>query len=414
MAGAILNIASIAKRFQNADEKGWPKIFTCRFIEPGLVNYSEYGTVLINKEALDRMASTFVGRPVIDKNHMDVSPDKFEEQADGVVTRVWFNDLDGWYWCEMMIWDEETKRDCAGGYSVSCAYTVSEWKEGGEHNNIPYTQEVLNGEYTHMAIVANPRYEGAKIFYNAKEKVMKLFTWLKSKKELANSEIIDGAMVDVDGYGEIPMKELIDTWIAEQVEKKTKAELDKQNKKDGKENSDMTDEEKKRKLEEEERKNAEDKEKREREEGLKNAVADGKDFYLHHCKTCNAVTKHHTSSHNCGVCNETHPMEEGHYLAHCEHCNAHTRHHSAKHNCLSCGNINEHMKNEADKKEAEEKKRKEEELKNAADAKQKADEESFNKLKAAANDRKGTLAPPLSMETREDRLERGRKLYGKK
>jgi hypothetical protein len=209
----------------------WPKSYRCRFIEPGLVAYADYGTVLVRKEALDRMAPSFIGRPVINENHKEVDPAVYDQGlADGIVTRTWF-DADGWYWAEMLVWDEGTQRNIEdNAYSVSCAYTVTETKsEGGQHNNVPYTQEIVNGEYTHLAVVRNPRYEGARIIYNSKEDtgMLKFFSWFKGKdgKEVKNAgEVDENQTVTIDGTP-VPLKELIAVYKAEEAEKAKAAEL---------------------------------------------------------------------------------------------------------------------------------------------------------------------------------------------
>src|SRR5260221_2164979 len=158
------------KRAPVVNAKEWPRTFKCRFIQPGLVHYDDMGTVLVDRPALNKMAQTFVGKPVIDEVHKDANPENFKDIADGVVIRVWTDPVDGWDWAEFLVWDEETMRHCKSReYSVSCAYTPTEVNEqGGLHNNIAYDGEFLNGVYTHLAIVKDPRYEQAKIVTNSK------------------------------------------------------------------------------------------------------------------------------------------------------------------------------------------------------------------------------------------------------
>lgn len=55
------------------------------------------------------------------------------------------------------------------GWSVSCAYDYTKADtSGGTENNIPYDIEFLDGEFNHLALVDNPRYEGANIVFNSK------------------------------------------------------------------------------------------------------------------------------------------------------------------------------------------------------------------------------------------------------
>lgn len=203
-------------------------IIQMRFIEPGLVHYEDVGTVLVRKEALDKMANSFVGRPVFNEAHKETTSKDFSSgRADGVVTRVWYDPSDAWFWADVAIWDPETKENCRNGYSLSCAYDVAQWSEkGGIHNNIPYTREVLDGTYTHLAIVPNPRYEGARIIYNSNGGNMKFAFWKKDgdKSEVRNASEIDGdkAVLSIDGK-EVPVGQLVELWNSQQ---KAKAEAE--------------------------------------------------------------------------------------------------------------------------------------------------------------------------------------------
>jgi len=144
-----------------------PKKYSCKFIEPGIVSYedSQAGKVYISKETLDKFCPQFEGKPVVMKgsHRDDVGPEQFDEEGVGIVGKVYYNEKDGWYWCDFYIWGEEAQKQADGGESVSCAYTVTETGEGGTRNQIEYDQEILNGEPKHIALVPNPRYEGAKI-----------------------------------------------------------------------------------------------------------------------------------------------------------------------------------------------------------------------------------------------------------
>jgi hypothetical protein len=289
--------------FRNAKKNAWPKLYSCRFIEPGLVHYQDYGMVLVQKPVLDKMMNSFVGKPVVNVVHKDVTPDHFREEADGVITKVWYNDSDGWYWADFLVWDKATMHNCeSNAYSVSCAYAVNKTNEkAGEYHNIPYAQEVLDGEYTHMAVVANPRYEGARIVYNSKGGSMKLFNWFK-KGEAKTPADIEKAVVDVDGK-KVTVKELIDVHNTREAAGKSTSEtlenmsddtiieidgkeMPLKNLKDAyrknaeeeeekeKENKKSRKNEEDKKKEEEEaknRKNAEDEEKKKKEKDLENA-----------------------------------------------------------------------------------------------------------------------------------------------
>ena len=142
------------------------KHFKSRFIQPGLAGYpGQFGNALIKKENLDRFVHTLRNKPVT-INHKDKIT---EEDKKGEVFNVWFNPDDGWYWCDGIIFDDEAINLINNGWSVSCAYDFTKAdNSGGTENNIPYDIEFLDGEFNHLALVDNPRYEGANIVFNSK------------------------------------------------------------------------------------------------------------------------------------------------------------------------------------------------------------------------------------------------------
>ena len=230
--------AAIFKHRKNSSDEAWPMVCECRHIQPGLVAYKDIEDgmpVLVDKTALDKMLPSFVGKPVYDLVHHDdpKAADFQNGTADGIVTEHWFNAEDGWYWAKFIVWDEVTKRHLRSDvYSVSCAYDILDLKAaptGATHNSVPYCGEFLDGEYTHLAIVPNPRYEGARIvILNSKDGgvMFKFWNFLKGIK--VSNEAEEGKTVKVDGEV-IPLKMLVDTWKAEEAEKAKKAELEAQN-----------------------------------------------------------------------------------------------------------------------------------------------------------------------------------------
>lgn len=193
-----------------ANSKKWPQTVKARFIEPGLVDYTDLGLgmILVQRPFLDKVRSTFVGKPVIDAQHKDARPENFQEIADGVVIRVWNDPKDGWDWCEFLVWDEQTllhTKDPA--YFVSCAYDPTRVdRNAGKHHNIPYDGEFLDGSYTHLAVVKDPRYEGAKIVWNSTgaKPMNPLLKFFRRSEEVAELDPaatfleIDGEKVSVE------------------------------------------------------------------------------------------------------------------------------------------------------------------------------------------------------------------------
>ena len=114
-----------------------------------------------------------VGVPVI-INHKDITAKNADDERVGVVNSVWYDDKDGWYWCDGIIWDETAQNLITDqNWSVSCSYDVKTANdEGGSENNIKYDMEFLDGVFTHLALVNNPRYERANIVFNSKTEIV--------------------------------------------------------------------------------------------------------------------------------------------------------------------------------------------------------------------------------------------------
>lgn len=204
-------------RLSNAGgQKG--RSFTMRFIEPGLVRYEDVGDVLVQKQALDEMAQSFVGCPVFDRTHKDTTEKDFSAgKADGIVTRVWTDPSDGWHWCEALVWDPDTIQHMREGYGLSCAYDVLKWtNQEGTWHNIPYANEVEKGRYTHLAIVKKPRYEDVRIIANQGGRNMKLMFWKKDQKaEEKPSEVeLVNAVVPLDGK-DTPLEKVLELAASE-------------------------------------------------------------------------------------------------------------------------------------------------------------------------------------------------------
>ena len=154
--------------YLDKEEGGKGRQFKCRFLVPGLVKY-DYGVCLLTKENADKFIEGFVGCPVV-INHQDVTDANVKEVSVGNIFSVWFDEKDGYFWCNGIITDKKAIELINKGYSVSCQYTITEYSDntsGALHNGNPYDKIIENGKPEHLAIVNNPRYEGAKIAVNA-------------------------------------------------------------------------------------------------------------------------------------------------------------------------------------------------------------------------------------------------------
>lgn len=112
---------------------------------------------------------SMVGAPVIIK-HQDVTDENADELRCGVISKAYFNDFDGWYYAEGIIWDTKAQELINNkDWSVSCSYDFLSYNdEGGVENNIKYDKEFTSLNFTHLALVNNPRYERANIVFNSK------------------------------------------------------------------------------------------------------------------------------------------------------------------------------------------------------------------------------------------------------
>jgi hypothetical protein len=173
---------------KQGNDPAWPKLFECSYIEPGVVAYGDLGpckvcgdafscgnagdacqpegaTILVEQDALERMQNSFVGKPVT-IDHQEVDPSTVSDgEAEGVVTRVWRDAATGWFKCEFLVWTPEAQEHAADTkWSVSCAYDPLKTDDtGGEWHSVHFASRMLEGQYTHLALVENPRYEKARI-----------------------------------------------------------------------------------------------------------------------------------------------------------------------------------------------------------------------------------------------------------
>ena len=121
--------------------------FKARFLVPGLVKY-DYGVCLLTKENADKFIQGFTGCPVI-INHQTVTDDNVKDIAVGDIFSVWFDEKDGYYWCNGILRDKEAIKLINEGYSVSCQYLITEYSDntsGALHNGNPYDKVIENGK----------------------------------------------------------------------------------------------------------------------------------------------------------------------------------------------------------------------------------------------------------------------------
>ena len=160
-----------------------------------------------------------IGSPVIIE-HQDVTDKNADKIRCGVISDAYFNEPDGWYYAEGIIWDDKAISLINDGWSVSCSYDFLAFNdEGGEENNIKYDKEFTELNFTHLAIVNNPRYERANIVFNSKDE--EKGTWITIKGN--HIFIPDGKTLDEvikeKGWGEKEEGKSEPEWLQREKQK---------------------------------------------------------------------------------------------------------------------------------------------------------------------------------------------------
>jgi hypothetical protein len=146
------------------------------------------------------MAKTFEGKPVY-VHHQEVDLENLKDQMDGVVSESFWNKYDGEWWIKFVAITDDAKQAIANGWGVSNCYDHLVRGNGGTCINVKYDSEIIGGQFQHLAIVPNPRYEDAKIYteeeYNnyIEQKKQKLDKITNSKGEQNMEKILNEADV---------------------------------------------------------------------------------------------------------------------------------------------------------------------------------------------------------------------------
>lgn len=188
--GERLNIAPSGKRYR------------CYFIEPGLVNYGDVGgdTELLRKETIERDLQTLIGCPLT-KGHISLRNNSRAVQH-GCVDKVGYDASTGWFFCEGPLDTDEARALIRKNAKPSVGYKVTSFGVGGIHHNITFAREITGIKFHHLALVDNPRYEGADIRLNSKtQEKPAMFKWIR--KVLRPAAEAGGQETTVEEKGEI-------------------------------------------------------------------------------------------------------------------------------------------------------------------------------------------------------------------
>lgn len=159
---------------------------------PGVAQYdSPDGSfrVFINEDTIRKMNPSFEGRPVFVDHVEEVDADvnQLRNEADGWVIESFYNEADGKTWAKFIIVSDRGLAAIKKGFRLSNAYIPQLNDTKATWNGVDYQKVVMSGEFEHLAIVKNPRYEESVIMspdefksYNERHKA--------ELKRLANSK----------------------------------------------------------------------------------------------------------------------------------------------------------------------------------------------------------------------------------
>lgn len=191
------------KNMELQNSKDWAKVYrACNFIEKGVCEYANE-RVYVSQDALHKSMQTMKGRPVIIDHQTGITPENMQEYAVGYVTGVDINPIEAGCDCQFVIFDDKGKEVIADGYSVSCAYKPIAFGPGGTWHNVPYDREIVELEFTHLALVQNPRYEDAKVYENAKDRDGNEGRWITVKGThvfIKDGQSVEDAMKSTFNY----------------------------------------------------------------------------------------------------------------------------------------------------------------------------------------------------------------------
>lgn len=141
------------------------KVFYGMHFYPGVAQYDEPGVqplmVYLNEQTIREMGPTFEARPVFVQHTNEVNDDldQLRSEADGWVVESFFNQADGKHWVKFVVTSDQGLEAVKKGFRLSNAYFAKKYGQSGIWNGVSYDKEVTEGEYEHLALVPNPRYD---------------------------------------------------------------------------------------------------------------------------------------------------------------------------------------------------------------------------------------------------------------
>jgi hypothetical protein len=208
------------------------KVYYGLHFYPGVAEYREGDSsyrVFLNEDTLRLMDPTFAARPVyvyhVDEVEQDVN--KLRNEADGWVIESFFNPADGKHWVKFLAITDRANEAISQGWRLSNCYMPRTFGPKGIWNGVSYQKQIMTGEYEHLAIVPDPRYEESvilnpdefkaynegkqaelkKLANNKEQKPMKLSFFKRAKVE--NSMDLESMSVTLSSGRTVELMKLI-------------------------------------------------------------------------------------------------------------------------------------------------------------------------------------------------------------
>lgn len=181
--------------------KQLPKVYFGLHMAEGVAEYAEPNRdpyrILILENTLKTMDATYAGKPVYVQHVEEVDLETLQEDADGYVMESFFNTCDGKHWVKFIAVSDKAHEAIRRGWKLSNSYVPKSFSDPGQSlwHGVQYAKEITDGEYEHLAIVDNPRYEESVIMtpeefkqYN-NDKKLELERLKNSKNEKEKKEM---------------------------------------------------------------------------------------------------------------------------------------------------------------------------------------------------------------------------------
>lgn len=157
----------LAKDYDNA--RDYAKVYVGENVMyEGVATYND-DSVYLSTETLKKVIPRIKGRPVVVEHHAGITPQNMQDYAVGYVTDGMYNAETGRFDVKFVVWDDYAKNLLDNeGYTLSTSYIAKNFTGGACCINTPYENEITDLDFTHLAIVKNPRYEKVKVYENSK------------------------------------------------------------------------------------------------------------------------------------------------------------------------------------------------------------------------------------------------------